>query len=591
MYNTFFGFRERPFKLVPTPAYLYLSRSHEEALAHLKYAIAKEEGFVEITGEVGTGKTMLCRAFLENLAPEVETAYIFNPRLNAIGLLQAINDEFGIRSDGHSIKELIDALNTFLMRKRAAGRQAVLIIDEAQNLGKDVLEQLRLLSNLETIRHKLLQIVLVGQPELSEMLDSHELRQIAQRISLSCRLCPLNARETSNYISHRIRVASRAPGVISFTRPALRRIYKYSGGIPRLINIVCDRALLVAFNNNTHRITGKTVRQAIAELLTRQPHTPAAGWKASAVPALVLAALVVAFAGILVYQLDWINVSGNQAVDHSRSKEERIAPAEAKPARNSGDPGSTSHLKFLPEDAEAISLDLPVRTAEAEISPRQREFDDLIHTMGPDSAISAISYALSLWKDDIQGITRNASIDNPEAFFQRMSEKHGLELYTIEQDLELLRKANLPAILSFAGPEKQKRVFLTVVAANNETLTFYHPRTDNFYRVPVEDVGALWTGKAYVLWENPRNIREVYGAEASALSVAELQILLRDIGMNNVKITGTYDARTQSAVRRIQAGQGLSVDGNVGPLTKIILYRLHAPADMPRIARPTSKDS
>ena len=576
MYDTFFGFRERPFKLVPTPAYLYLSRSHEEALAHLKYALAQEEGFVEITGEVGTGKTMLCRAFLEDLSPEVETAYIFNPRLNARGLLQSINDEFGIRSDGRSTKELIDALNSFLMRKRAAGRQAVLIIDEAQNLDREVLEQLRLLSNLETVRHKLLQIVLVGQPELSEMLDAHELRQLAQRISLSCRLCPLNAVETGRYISHRIHVASRAPGAVSFTRPALRRIYKFSGGIPRLINIVCDRALLLAFNNNTKKINGSTVRQAIAELSTRQLNAPVSGWKASAVPALVLAALVVAFAGIVFYQLDQVNVAGIQAGVHNGSNEEPIAPAQA---------------KSRPEVSETVSPNLPVREAEAEISPRHKDLEELIRTIGPDSGISAMSYLLSLWHIDVRKFAKDASIDEPEAFFQRMSENYGFEMYTIEQDLDLLREANLPAIMSFAAPKNQNPAFLTVVAANNDTLTFYHPRTEGFYRVPIEAVGALWTGKAYVLWKNPRGIDGVIGVEDNALSVAELQLLLRDIGMSRVKITGTYDAATRTAVRRIQAEQGLAVDGKVGPLTKIILYRLHAPADMPRIAPRLSKDS
>ncbi|MFW5936916.1 MAG: AAA family ATPase [Desulfosalsimonas sp.] len=576
MYNTFFDFRERPFKLVPTPAYLYLSRGHQEALAHLKYALAQEEGFVEITGEVGTGKTMLCRAFLEDLSPEVETAYIFNPRLNARGLLQSINDEFGIHCGDTNPKALIDALNKFLMQKRAAGKKAVLIIDEAQNLGRDVLEQLRLLSNLETVRHKLIQIVLVGQPELSEMLDSHELRQLAQRISLSCRLCPLNAGETVNYIYHRINVASRAPGAVSFTRPALRRIYKYSGGIPRLINIVCDRALLVAFNNNTHRITGSTVRLAIAELSSRQPYTPVTGRKLSAAPAFVLAALVLAFTGIVFYQLGWINLSGIRAVVHNTSNEERVAPAQA---------------ESRPEDSETVSLDLPVRAAEADTSSRRKDLEELIRTMGPDSGISAMSYVLSLWHRDVRGLTRDASIDNPEAFFRQMSEKHGLELYMIEQDLDLLRKANLPAIMSFAGSDKQKRVYLTVVAANNDTLTFYHPRTEGFYRVPIQTVDALWTGKAYVLWENRRGINGVIGVAASALSVAELQLLLRDIGISSVEITGTYDAATRAAVRRIQAGQGLLVDGKVGPLTKIILYRLHAPADMPRILRRNAKDS
>ncbi len=173
MYNSFYGFKERPFQLVPNPAYLYLSRSHEEAMAHLVYAISQGDGFVEITGEVGTGKTTLCRAVLENLDEHTEAAYIFNPKLDSLQLLKAINDEFGVASSGSSVKDLIDVLNAFLIKKKMEGTKVVLIIDEAQNLNKDVLEQLRLLSNLETTTSKLIQIILVGQPELGEMLDSH----------------------------------------------------------------------------------------------------------------------------------------------------------------------------------------------------------------------------------------------------------------------------------------------------------------------------------------------------------------------------------------------------------------------------------
>ena len=266
MYKNFFGFNERPFKLVPNPAYLFLSRSHEEALAHLAYAVIQGEGFIEITGEVGTGKTTLCRAFLEHLDDNTKTAYIFNPNLNSFELLKAINDEFGIPSDADNTKDLIDILNAFLIEQKTQGRNTILLIDEAQNLTNEVLEQLRLLSNLETARHKLLHIILVGQPELKEKLNSHELRQLRQRISLSCRLVPLSFKDVRNYIQHRINVASGKPG-IRFADAAYRSIYNYSQGIPRLINIVCDRALLTAFGLDQKEITQKIVRASIRELI------------------------------------------------------------------------------------------------------------------------------------------------------------------------------------------------------------------------------------------------------------------------------------------------------------------------------------
>ena len=268
MYKNFFGFNERPFKLVPNPAYLFLSRSHEEALAHLTYAVIQGEGFMEITGEVGTGKTTLCRAFLEHLSDDTKAAYIFNPNLDSVELLKTINDEFGIPSDADNTKDLIDTLNAFLIEQKTQGKTTILLIDEAQNLTNEVLEQLRLLSNLETAKHKLLHIILVGQPELKEKLNSHELRQLRQRISLSCRLIPLSFKDVRNYIQHRINVASGKPG-IQFADAAYRSIYNYSQGIPRLINIVCDRALLTAFGLDQKEITQNIVRASIKELTDR----------------------------------------------------------------------------------------------------------------------------------------------------------------------------------------------------------------------------------------------------------------------------------------------------------------------------------
>ncbi|MGD9181888.1 MAG: AAA family ATPase, partial [Desulfobacterales bacterium] len=268
MYNKFFGFKEKPFKLVPNPAYFYLSKSHEEALAHLNYAISQGDGFVEITGEVGTGKTTLCRAFLESLDGIVEAAYIFNPKLGPKQLLRTINEEFGIKSEGDDTKNLIDTLNAFLMQKRASGKKVILLIDEAQNLNRNVLEQLRLLSNLETNRDKLLQIILVGQPELSAILNSYDLRQLGQRITLSYQLGPLTFNESKEYIQYRIGIAAKKTA-IKFDRSAYRQIYKYSKGIPRLINIVCDRALLTAFVLNQVKITASITKTSIKELSSR----------------------------------------------------------------------------------------------------------------------------------------------------------------------------------------------------------------------------------------------------------------------------------------------------------------------------------
>lgn len=269
MYQHYFGFKERPFQLVPNPAYLFLSRSHEEAMAHLTYAISEGDGFTAIIGEVGTGKTTLCRAFIENLDDHREVAYIFNPKLTAVELLKAVCDEFGIHvPKGYTTKDLNDVLNHFLLEKRAEGKQVMLIIDEAQKLSRKVLDQLRLLSNLETNTEKLLQIVLVGQPELDDLLKSYELRQLNQRITLSCHLTPLTSQETTQYIQYRIHIAARNQGV-EFTKSAFRKIFDYSGGIPRLIHIVCDRSLLTCYVKNREKISGLIVNSAIRELNPR----------------------------------------------------------------------------------------------------------------------------------------------------------------------------------------------------------------------------------------------------------------------------------------------------------------------------------
>src|SRR6056297_1738879 len=259
MYQNFFGFKERPFKLVPDPDYLFMGESHEEALAHLKYAVMSGEGFVELIGEVGTGKTLLCRVFLDNMAQEAETAYIFNPSMEAHELLERINIEFGIATHHSTTTARVDALNRFLIKQKAAGRKAILLIDEAQNLTHSALEQIRLLTNLETKKDKLLQIILVGQPELGEILDSYKLRQLTQRVTLSCWLRPFNFKETEAYIHHRLHVAACKPVQI-FTRPAIKEIYRYTRGVPRLVNVSCDRALIAAYGERTRRVTSATVR-------------------------------------------------------------------------------------------------------------------------------------------------------------------------------------------------------------------------------------------------------------------------------------------------------------------------------------------
>lgn len=275
MYQNYFGFKEPPFTLTPNPEFLFLSRCHQEAYAHLLYAIESRAGFIELSGEVGTGKTTIVRTLLSQLEPEIyKSAFIFNPTLSPIGLLQEINSEFAILSASSETRELHHALNQFLLNENRENRTVVLVIDEAQNLSRDVLEQVRLISNLETEREKLIQIVLVGQPELRDLLAREDLRQLRQRITVRYHLERMDEGDIHSYIRHRIRVAADGREPISFTKAAVKRIARSSKGLPRLINSLCDRAILLAYTKDSREISGEMAAAAIADLSKKIRRSP-----------------------------------------------------------------------------------------------------------------------------------------------------------------------------------------------------------------------------------------------------------------------------------------------------------------------------
>ncbi|MBT0654403.1 ExeA family protein [Geomobilimonas luticola] len=296
MYWEHFGFTEPPFALTPNPDFLFLSTHHQEAFAHLLFAIDTRAGFIELSGEVGTGKTTIIRTILNQLDPETHrTALIFNPTISPLGLHQEINREYGLPCTSSDVRELHISLNEFLLEQNRAGRTVVLVIDEAQNLSTDVLEQVRLISNLETERDKLIQIVLVGQPELQTILARQDLRQLNQRITVRYHLKPMEFDDVHDYIRHRVKIAAGGGEPVSFAPGAVRRIARFSGGLPRLVNAVCDRALLLAYTMETRDISPAMAARSIRDV-GREERRPA--FRVSRVMYAVFVVLLLTAAGM-----------------------------------------------------------------------------------------------------------------------------------------------------------------------------------------------------------------------------------------------------------------------------------------------------
>ncbi|MGB7920448.1 MAG: AAA family ATPase [Desulfobacterales bacterium] len=567
MYNKFFLFREKPFKLVPNPEYYYVSRSHEEAMAHLKYAIAEGEGFVEITGEVGTGKTTLCRVFLDNLDDRTEVAYIFNPRLGPTQLLKTIADELGVKCRADDTKQLIDALNNYLIDMKTAGKTVVLLVDEAQNLTRNVMEQLRLLSNLETNRSKMLQIILVGQPELGELLDSYDLRQLAQRITLSCHLSPLSFREVREYIEHRIQIASIQTPVV-FTYSAYRLIYRYSTGIPRLINIVCDRALLTAFGRNQKKINGTIVRAAIRELSERGKKRRRL--RALRKPALVLAAVLCAAALVFWYY--------------------RMGPADSLKTLNKGPEDVQTQAPPSPAPSTAPGTDAPAPPSPASQPPgdlpesESTDFSHFIQDMDVRSARHiALQTVLELWGVDSSiDPALDERADN-DAFFETAAGQNGLAMLRVDCRLDILNKLNLPAIISVRLTGGSSPGFLTVLGIRGDQVTLGRARLNETITVTKDNLKPYCADGVYIPWKDFMSPDGLAPNRLPSDAIAALKNQLSEIGYTQLDTGPSYDERTKEAVRQIQRKYGLEPDGIVGALTKIVLFNENQRLDIPHI--------
>lgn len=544
MYTSFFGLNEKPFSITPDPRYLFMSKRHGEALAHLVYGVTESGGFMQLTGEVGTGKTTLVRTLLQNRLPEnADVAVILNPQLSALEFLETICEELGIAGpkDRSSSKALTDSLNKYLLAAHAEGRRTIVVVDEAQNLAAEVLEQVRLLTNLETAKQKLLQIILIGQPELRELLARNDLRQLAQRITGRYHLEPLSRDETSAYIEHRLKIAG-ALGEL-FDGGARREVFRRSHGVPRLINVICDRALLGAYTREMRTIDRRIVHRAATEISGSAEAVP---WLRWAVPAIGVLGGAVVIAGAWAL-LDEQRTQGDAAAEQS------IEIAAVGPA-NPG--GGVAHAAAEVEP----SLDEQLRLAQ-----------DLT---GAESAIATL---FDLWSLTYPGSPQNICAHLESTGYACLSQRGSISS---------LRQLDRPAVLTLTDSRGvSHRVVLTSLQGDQAELSIAGVVVSH----PVATVANAWFGQYLLLWKPPNGRSMALGLGVQDGNVVWLRQSLAAID-DRYRAEPTdldvFDASLEQRVRAFQRDHRLDVDGLAGRQTQIIINSLLALDGTPRLTTP-----
>lgn len=549
MYHSYFGFSENPFNLTPDPRYLYLSGYHKAALDHLLYGIGERKGFIAVTGGIGTGKTTLCRELLRHLTENTNTALILNSFITDLELLQQINQEFGINSEtrrSESKKELIDALNLFLLEIYSLGGNAVVLIDEAQNLPHPVLEQLRMLSNLENERDKLLQIVLLGQPELAELLAMPSLRQLDDRITVRYHLKPLGRRDVEGYVMHRLSVAGGS-GKVRFTKSALSEVHVFSGGNPRRINAVCDRALLMAYAGETHTIKKAMVLDAVKDLRGGMAAERPGGVKS----VLLKQALLLLF---LLLTMSWAVWQGRGGIAGFLSAgldgsapvvvDKEIADAVESRAlqANAGLRPPAAEVEAPTLESETLEDDSYGPVGEKPASPD-------LYLDGPQSAS-----ALLRFHESVRGEHEDVALR--------------LVRFQVPPEFQLLFRR--PFRLSARRPnmESDKQMYLLILS-QDETGADVLDAAGEQRRVDREFMLRHWSSAVSWFVSGQKEIPMLSGGSSSP-KVSEVQKILRGLGYQN-EITGRYDPGTVEAVRSFQRDTGLMPDGLAGPRTLALL--------------------
>ncbi len=528
MYNEYFGLEEPPFSIAPDPRYLYMSEQHREALAHLVYGFDGNGGFVLITGEVGTGKTTVCRCLLEQIPEDFATAFILNPGLTVEELLATICDEFGIwyPEGNRSVKVFVDSINSWLLDTYAKGQKAVLIIDEAQNLSSDVLEQLRLLTNLETNQRKLLQVMLLGQPELREKLSRPELRQLSQRIIARYHLGPLSMKEVSAYVAHRLAVAGSQYQL--FPESTISKLYHLSGGVPRLINILCDRALLGAYAGNEIEVSNSILEKASYEVFGGFNKTGQGMFRKVSVWTLSIITLIVAgFVLASIYYKD--------------DPKDVLAYETIKPD--------------VPETPLLQSLDW--QGDQPAGKSRDFAFQELFRLWG-------ILYR----PGDIDSVCGRAEAD-------------GLLCYTELGNIDLLKNLNRPAVLKLF--DKKGDEYYAALSGMNEDSASLVIGSDR-REVSIRDIKSYWRGEYTLLWRPPLDFNQaiVPGMQGPVVKWLDNQLALLQGGPP--RENPEFDDELIDRVKEFQVARGLIPDGIAGTQTLIHLNSA-AGSDGPQLSK------
>lgn len=612
MYLRYFGFDSYPFAVTPDPAFLYLSESHREALAHLLYGAGEHGGFVALTGEVGTGKTTLIRAVVDNDTPDLDIALCWNPHLGTTEFLGTICDELGVAYEPDrdtTLKALVDRLNAHLLEAHAANRRTVLIIDEAQNLSRDVLEQLRLLTNLETHKEKLLRVILVGQPELGDLLMRHDLRQLAQRITARFTLRPLGLAETRAYVQHRLERANGPQHL--FSRPAMVTLRGLTRGVPRLINMVCERALMGAYAHGRSHVGPWTVARAAAETLPARPRIGRAKWSGRRwrflVPTGAVALSVLGAGLIWLPEIPPTNAAedtSGPAAESAEAQQNATAHQDAPPASKDQQAAKNSDKAAAADSADdkaesdtakpakkddkktadqAKPGSDPAPRGEAETSAPSAKANDAAKTPADtqDKAAtdrSAVAEQKETSEDlpagdaDINQLLRLWGVFGAQVR-AGCSELHVGDLRCLADsgDLKVLERYNRPALLMLERDGRQQTVLLSAV--NDKTVTLVGGQgTRDVARSRLLDA---WTGRFEVVWRSDSGVRLIQPGSVGNAVVWLRKRLLQVDGKNPHsqlgKLSPVYDDKLGERLKAFQKSHGLEADGLAGPRTQMML--------------------